>query len=171
MITPEKILLRLPPYLDEWELVTQTQYVPDIIKEVCTAHTLFESHYDKFSDLFYDTDATVVTNRLHEFCKRYIRYQEESVKMQTSAIPAGILYRGYGDCKHYSLFCAGVLGSLNRLYGCCFVSAFYFAGYRRAKEPYHVFVSVVDSANDTEIWLDPTPGSGGIPTLIVAKPV
>lgn len=171
MVTPEMILLRLPPYLDEWELVKEVQYVPDIIKEVCAAHELFAPHYDRFSGLFYDTDPAVVADSLHDFCKRYIRYQEESVKTQTSAIPAGILSRGFGDCKHYSLFCAGVIGSLNRLYGCCFVSAFYFAGYRRAKEPYHVFVSVVDSERGNEIWLDPTPGSGGTPTLIVAKPV
>jgi hypothetical protein len=44
-----------------------------------------------------------------------------------------------------------------------------FVGYGRAKEPYHVFVSVQDSEND--IWLDPTPGSGGIPSLVVSKPL
>lgn len=171
MITSEMILQRLPPYLDEWELVKETQYVPDIINEVCTAHKLFSGHYDRFSELFYDTDPAVVCDNLYDFCRRYIRYREESVKEQTSAVPAGILTRGHGDCKHYALFCAGVIGSLNRLYGCCFVGSFYFVAYRRAKEPYHVFVSVKDSENDTEIWIDPTPGSGGKPTLIVSKPV
>lgn len=169
MVTPDMILQRLPPYLDEWEVVKEVQYVPDIIKEVCKAHVLFADHYDAFSDLFYDTDPAIVADQLYDFCKRYIQYKEESVEEQTSALPAGILSRGYGDCKHYALFCAGVLGSLNRLCGCCFVSSFYFVGYRRAEEPYHVFVSLV--GDQEEIWLDPTPGSGGTPTIIVAKPV
>jgi len=169
MVTPDLILARLPPYQDEWTLVKKEQYVPDIIKEIGTAHRLYRDHYDMFSDLFYDKDPEVITDRLYNFCKEFIEYREEPKEAQTSALPAGILQRGYGDCKHYSLFSAGVIGSLNRLYGCCFDAFFYFVGYGRAEEPYHVYVSVVDG--DQEIWLDPTPGSGGTPTLIVPKRV
>lgn len=169
MVTPDIILTRLPPYLDEWQLVKKEQYVPDIIKEICTAHRMYGGYYDTFSDLFCSSDPGAVADRLYDFCKAYIKYQEESVDNQTSAIPTGILHRGYGDCKHYALFCAGVIASLNRLYGCCFEAYFYFVAYRRAEEPYHVFVSLMDG--DQEIWIDPTPGSGGTPTLIVRKPV
>lgn len=169
MVTPEMILARLPPYNDEWELIKKTQYVPDIIGEVCTAHFLFAGYYDLFSDLFYDPNPSVVSENLYSFCKRYILYREESVKRQTSALPTGIIHRGFGDCKHYAIFNAGVIGSLNRLYDCCFVSRFCFVGYGKAKEPYHVFVSILDE--DTNIWIDPTPGSGGTPTLIVEKKV
>lgn len=164
------VLSRLPQYRDEWELIKNTQYVPDIIKEVCAAHRLFAHYYDQFSYLFYTTDPEQLGEALHRFCKNYISYREESVEYQTSAIPQGILERGWGDCKHYALFNAGVIGSLNRLYGCCFDAAFYFAGYRGAQEPYHVFVSIQESA-DSEIWIDPTPGSGGTPTLLIEKPV
>lgn len=169
MVTPDMILARLPPYQDEWQLVKSEQFVPDIIREICTAHRMYGGYYDKFSDLFYSADPGTVADRLYSFCKSYIEYQEESVDHQTSAIPTGILYRGRGDCKHYALFTAGVIASLNRLYGCCFEAYFYFVGYRRAKEPYHVYVSVIDA--ETEIWVDPTPGSGGTPTLKVQKPV
>jgi hypothetical protein len=174
MVTPDMILARLPPYQDEWALIKQTQYVPDIISEVVKAHVLFRGYYDRFADLFYNTDPGTVTNELYDFCHRYLSYKEEPVKRQTSALPTGIIYRGYitgegVDCKHYSLFNAGVLGSLNRLYNCCFEGRFLFVGYGRAKEPYHVFVSVQDS--ETDIWLDPTPGSGGTPTLVVSKPL
>ena len=170
MVTPEIILAHLPAYRDEWQLITQRQYVPDIIAEVSEAHRLYGAYYDQFSYLFYNTDPDAVCNALHTFCKRYIRYKEEPIEVQTSALPTGILVHGEGDCKHYSLFNAGVLASLNRLYGCCFEAYFYFAGYRRAKEPHHVYVAVRDS-EDTEIWLDPTPGSGGMPTLLIEKPV
>lgn len=169
MVTADKVLSRLPPYRDEWELVKNRQYVPDIINEICYAHWLYGWYYDTFSEYFYDPDPLVVADRLFSFCKSYISYWEESVDNQTSAIPTGILYRGYGDCKHYALFNAGVIGSLNRLYGCCFDAHFCFVGYGRAKEPYHVYVSIDDG--DQEIWLDPTPGSGGTPTVIVRKPV
>lgn len=170
MVTPELILSHLPRYRDEWELVVPRQYVPDIVNEICTAHVLFAPYYDQFSYLFYSHDPDEVCEELHRFCKYFITYKEEPVKRQTSKLPTGILETGAGDCKHYSLFCAGVIASLNRLYGCCFDAVFVFAGYRRAEEPHHVFVAVRDSA-DSEIWLDPTPGSGGTPTLIIEKPV
>lgn len=171
-MTPDLVLSRLPPYLDEWELIKSTQYVPDIIQEVCKAHKLFGSYYDCFSDLFYSTDPGTVGDELYEFCRQYLSYKEEPVKAQTSALPTGIIERGYVtgegvDCKHYSLFTAGVIGSLNRLYNCCFAARFMFVGYGRATEPYHVFVCVRDS--DEDIWIDPTPGSGSTPTLVVEK--
>ena len=169
MVTPEMILDRLPPYQDKWVLIKKEQFVPDIINEICAAHSLYKDHYDLFSDLFYNKDPAIVADNLCNFCTDYIAYKEEPREDQTSAVPAGILERGHGDCKHYALFSAGVIGSLNRVYGCCFDAYFYFVGYKEAKEPYHVFVSVLN--RDEEIWLDPTPGSGGEPTLIVPKKV
>ena len=169
MVTPDMIMSRLPPYRDEWILVKKEQYVPDIVKEICTAHKLYGSYYDAFSYMFYNEDPAVVADALYSFCKEFIEYKEEKVDFQTTAIPAGILYRGHGDCKHYAIFTAGVIASLNRLYGCCFEAYFYFVGYRRAKEPYHVFVSLI--CDKEEIWIDPTPGSGGTPTLVVPKRV
>lgn len=169
-VSREIVLSRLPPYQDKWGLITAEQYVPDIIKEIGTAHRLYGSYYDCFSYLFYSRNPDVVTESLYRFCKNYITYREETVDIQTSALPTGILTRGYGDCKHYALFNAGVIGSLNRLYGCCFAADYCFAGYEGAKEPYHVYVSVTDSEL-SEIWLDPTPGSGSIPTLLIKKPV
>lgn len=169
MVTRNQILQMLPLYQDDWTLVTPEQFVPDIIKEICKAHSLYGDYYDRFSYLFYSANPATVADRLYSFCKNYIGYREESKDRQTSALPTGILHRGYGDCKHYALFCAGVIGSLNRLYGCCFEAFFLFVGYGKAKEPYHVYVSVLDG--DWEVWLDPTPGSGGTPSLIVSKSV
>lgn len=170
-VSAEQILNRLPPYVDEWELLVEEQYVSDIIKEVGEAHKLFAWYYDQFSDLFYNRNAKIVADNLFTFCSDYIRYKEETVQVQTSAIPAGILYRGFGDCKHYALFSAGVISSLNRLYNCCFDASFYFVSYRKGKEPYHVYVCLRDSETDCDIWIDPTPGSGGTPITVVRKRV
>ncbi len=163
MISAAEILSKLPPSKGEFELIKRKQYVPDIINEICTAHKLNAKLYDQFSYLFYDTDAEAIAETLHDFCRRNIEYKEETVQMQTSLLPQGILLGGFGDCKHYALFCGGVLGSLNRLYECGFDWEYFFAGYRGAAEPYHVFVTV--DYQGTELWLDPTPGSGGTPSV------
>lgn len=167
MVTSDLIMSKLPPYADEWRLINAHQYVPDIMQEICNAHLRYAEYYDCFSLLFYTTNPDVLCESLYWFCKRFITYQEESVKAQTSAVPTGILYRGFGDCKHYALFCAGVIDSLNRLYDTGFDWSYYFAGYNGAEEPYHVFVCVRD-AGGTEVWLDPTPGSGGTPTILIS---
>lgn len=164
MVSPDQILSRLPTFQGKWELIKRKQYVPDIIKEILAAHVEFEQYYDCFSYLFYDDDVYQVAETLHGFCKRYIQYRAENVAEQTTALPTGIIARGTGDCKHYALFIAGVIASLDRLYGCGFDWWYCFAGYDGATEPYHVFVAV--AGVDEDIWIDPTPGSGGIPSVL-----
>lgn len=169
MVTPDQIASQLPPYRDDWELIKQRQYVPDIMNEICTAHLLFEPYYDCFSYLFYKRSASDVAEKLYRYCKNFITYKAESVRKQTTALPTGIVYRGQGDCKHYALFNAGVISSLNRLYGCGFEWCYYFAGYNGSEEPYHVFVSIYDPLEREEIWIDPTPGSGGTPSVLIPR--
>jgi hypothetical protein len=168
-VTSEAILKQLPPYNDKWELINPYQYVPDIINEVCHAQTEFGAYYDMFSYMFLVGNAEDIAECLYQFCKRNIRYKEETVQRQTTALPTGILTRGYGDCKHYALICAGVIASLNRMYGACIDWCFCFAGYGGATEPYHVFVSV--NYRGEELWLDPTPGSGGNPSVLIRRQV
>lgn len=169
MISGDLVLSRLPEYRDEWKLINPHQYVPDIIEEIVAAHELYGCYYDQFCGLFYTNDARTLCDSLYRFCKHNIAYREESVERQTSALPSGILHRGYGDCKHYALFNAGVIDALNRVYGCSFDWCFMFAGYNGADEPYHVFVQVTDHGK--EIWLDPTPGSGGEPSVLIERNV
>lgn len=169
MVTPDDILATLPPDQGKWELIKRRQYVKDIVKEICTAQVMFSRYYDQFSYMFYTGDAEQTAEMLYQFCKRWIDYEEESVYQQTSSIPTGILERGYGDCKHYALFNGGVLGSLNRLYDAQIDWCYCFAGYNGAKEPYHVFI-IIDYQGE-ELWLDPTPGSGGNPSVEIRKKV
>lgn len=163
-VTANDVLLRLPPYEDRWQTIRDKQYVPDIINEICTSHRLFSSYYDKFSSLFLCYEPACISEKLFSFCKSNIQYKEEGVNKQTTALPTGFLTRGYGDCKHFALFNAGVLASLNRLYNTGFEWCFYFDGYRDAEEPFHVYVAVQDG--DEEVWIDPTPGAGSeLPTI------
>lgn len=167
MITAQDILETLPPDQEVWELIMKKQYVPDIVNEICTAHRLFGSYYDCFSYMFLHDNPEQTAEMLHQFCRMFIDYKEETMHRQTSSIPTGILERGYGDCKHYALFCGGVLGSLNRLYNAGIDWDFRFVGYDDAVEPYHVFVSI--NYQGDELWLDPTPGAGGTISVMQKK--
>lgn len=158
MITREEILKELPPYQDEWVMIERDQEVKDIIFEVLDAHEHFAPYYDKIALYFYDDDLESVCNNLYNFLHREIKYKEEPETMQTTALPTGILTRGYGDCKHYSIFAGGVLSALGRLNGKKINWAYRFASYDiTRKNPHHVFVVVKDGAN--EYWIDPTPGA------------
>ena len=174
-VTREKILKALPGYEDSWQLVREKQFVPDIINEIITAHKLFCRYYDCFSSFFMVNDVDTLADNLYFFCEENIRYTEEPKERQTTALPTGILIRGYGDCKHYASFCGGVISSLNRVCGAGIEWYYYFAGYRGndgsiPEEPYHVFVAI--KTGDSEIWIDPTPGAGTTePVLLIKKTV
>lgn len=156
-VTAQTLIGQLPPYQDEWIVIHPRQEVKDIMREVCEAHDEFAEHYDKIA-LYFDADNTEkICEKLYSFCKKYIKYKEESEDSQTSALPTGILTRGQGDCKHYSGFCAGILDALNRA-GKNIDWHYRFASYKPLiKTPHHVFVVVKD--NEGEIWIDPTPGA------------
>lgn len=168
-----EVLHRLPDYRDQWEMVVKRQDVDDIIAEIVGCQKRFAKYYDKFSGLFLRDSVADIAGELYDFCVHNIDYREETVKVQSSAIPTGIILRGMGDCKHYALFIGGVLGSLNRLYRAGINWCYYFAAYKPGeKEPYHVFVSVYDPVSGDELWIDPTPGaSEKEPTLLIPKKV
>lgn len=154
-----KIIGLLPPYSDVWVTVDKKQTVRSIMREVINAHNEFAQHYDRFFYLFDAKSVKGICDNLYSFCKKNIRYKEESDEDQTTAIPAGILTRGYGDCKHYASFCGGVLGAMNRA-GKNINWAYRFASYRMTDPmPHHVFIVVFNG--DSEIWIDPTPNVEG----------
>lgn len=157
-VTVSELLRRLPPYRDQWVTITGKQSVRDIIAEVLASHKEFAPLYDDIA-LCFDGDTTEeICQNLYDFLKANIRYREEKEEDQTTATPAGLLTRGYGDCKHYSTFSAGVLDSLNRIAGKNLKWCYRFASYDLFnKSPHHVFVVVQDGKD--EIWIDPTPGS------------
>jgi hypothetical protein len=81
----------------------------------------------------------------------------EPEQRQTTKSPAAMMAQGFGDCKHYALFCAGVLDALNRR-GKKIDWCYRFASYSFfAPEPEHVFIVVKDQGK--EIWIDPVPGA------------
>lgn len=161
--TVDKNLLieMLPAYKNEWVTVMQKQEVPHIIEEVFEAHKDFGKYYDKIGVLFEGATISETADNLFHFCKDNIAYKEEGEEFQTTAIPAGILVRGHGDCKHYASFIAGCLGAIERNTGKNIDWEYCFASYKLSQRtPYHVFVIAKDEEGN-EIYIDPTPGAYG----------
>lgn len=160
MISREQLLEKLPVVQDQWELITQDQDVNDIIKQVIAAHAANRAAYDKIALCFDAGTVQQICDNIYDFEKANIRYREEPVTNQTTAIPGGILERGYGDCKHYASFAGGVLDGLKRLTGKKIDWNYRFVSYQLWKPvPYHVFVAV--RQGNKEFWIDPTPGAIG----------
>jgi len=156
--TAKMLIGELPPYKNEWVLIHPNQQVHDIIREVLEAHREFAPYYEKIALYFDAGTVDEICERLFRFCKKYLRYREESEDEQSTAIPTGLLIRGYCDCKGYAGFCGGVLDAINRITGKDIDWCYRFASYHMLQStPHHVFIVVNDK--DEELWIDPTPGS------------
>lgn len=168
-VSKDLLLDRLPPFENKRITIAQRQEVSDIISEMCAAHKEFAVYYDQIA-LFFDAPTIEeICSKLFIFCKENIRYREEGEEEQTTALPGGILVKGYGDCKHYASFIGGCLDAISRLTGKKINWFFRFASYRLdVPTPYHVFVVVIDRGQ--EIWIDPTPGAEGkTPVWVIDK--
>lgn len=158
ILSRENLLGSLPPFRDEWILINSKQNVKDIINEVLDSHKEFAPLYDRIALYFDGNSIEDICKNIYDFLKKNIKYKEEKEEDQTTATPAGILSRGFGDCKHYSTFSGGVLDALQRVTGKKINWCYRFASYDPFnKSPHHVFVVVHDKGD--EIWIDPTPGS------------
>lgn len=163
MVSRTDLLKVLPPDADKWILVNPKQDVYDIIRLIVRSHKQFANYYDRIAPFFYRNGVKRTADEIYNFLKREIKYKEETMKAQTTALPTGILTRGFGDCKHYASIAGGILDAINRIYGKNIKWFYRFASYKiLQRTPYHVFVVIEDG--DTEIWIDPTPGANdGLP--------
>lgn len=175
-VTIQGLLACLPPFRNKGVVIERRQTVPDIIREMVDAQKEFAPQYDEIA-LFFDAPTVAgICRKIYSFCKNNFYYKEETEDDQTTMIPAGILTRGGDpktglDCKHYSLFAAGILAALNRVRDRKIDWEFRFVSYMISQRtPYHVFVVVKDRGE--EIWIDATPGAEGkTPVWQISKTV
>lgn len=158
MVSRLELLRLLPPYMAKKKLKEPNQDTSDIINEILVAHKKFAPDYDKISSLFWKGSAIATAREIWNFLKQNVQYKAESKHDQNTKSPAAIIATGIyksacNDCKHYSLFTAGVLDSLKRA-GRPVDWRYRFANYDPSeRDPGHVFVILKDRAN--EIWVDP----------------
>lgn len=148
-MTANSILGILTPYQNKVTKLVNDQSTGDIISAITTAHEQYKPEYKKISYLFKGGNSKQTGKKIFDFLKRNVKYKIESGEAQTVKSPSAILAQGHGDCKHYSLFAGGVLGSLGVPF------AYRFASYKTfSREPGHVF-TVINPGTDNEIWVDP----------------
>jgi len=145
----------LPPFRNKKEVIQQWQGTDDIIYEIINTHKFYEADYDRIASLFDTGNIYDTSNEIWNFLKYNLTYNEESGEEQSVKSPSAILHPGENiDCKHYSLFAAGVLDAIKRKYDDPYTWSYRFASDKNgAKEATHVFVIVKD--NGKEIWIDP----------------
>ena len=148
------LLSKLDGFKNNQKIISYDQSTNDIINAILRQHNKSLKDYDKlfyFFDCgnFYDT-----AKKVFNFLKNNIEYQIEPDELQTVKTPAAILATKNGDCKHMSLFIAGILDSYRRNTGDIFNLCYRFAAYDGSKTPEHVFV-VINPGTNNEIWCDP----------------
>lgn len=144
-----KIGAPLPPE----KMIVYDQDAWDIINRILIKHKKCAEYYDRIADDFSASSVERVAEKLWEFCKSNIAYDEETIERQEVSSPQTILQRGHCDCKGYALFIGGVLDALNRQ-GWNIKWKYRFASDDKNNDtPGHVFV-VIDTAQG-EIWIDP----------------
>ena len=146
---------KLPAYQGKVHLITNEQNVHDIITAIKNSHYKYAADYDKISYLFVADSPEKTCKRIYKFLKDHVSYKIEPVSKQSVKSPSAIINHGFGDCKHYSLFTAGVLNSINRLGLQNIPYTYRFASYDLFDaDPKHVFV-VAFPGTDKELWIDP----------------
>lgn len=154
MVSRRDLLEVLPPFSNDSVLIEPAQGVPDIIKEVLNAHKYFAADYDEIYQFFDQGQKEETARRIFKFLKKNVRYEVEGDEKQTTKSPAALVAMGYGDCKHYAGFIAGVLDAIERNTGQKINWAYRFGNYQMFDtEPGHVFVVINPGGN--EIWVDP----------------
>lgn len=147
------VISNLPVFKNEIKLVTWKQNTARIADEIIKTHDRYEGDYDNVYDLFDTGDVYITSENLWNFCKNNLKYTIESEEEQSVKSPSAILTTGQKiDCKHYSLFIAGVLDAIKYNEGDDWDVYYRFAGYS-GKSIEHVFVVVKDGSK--EIWIDP----------------
>lgn len=153
-VAKDTLLAYLPPFNNRLVLIEPAQDVSDIVKEVGRAHKYFASDYDTIYQFFDKGSLRDICKALFDFCKENVAYVVEGEKQQTTKSPAAILAQGFGDCKHYAGFIAGVLSAISRNTGKKIGWVYRFASYSILNpDPGHVYVVVTDRGN--EISIDP----------------
>lgn len=158
MINRNFILGKLTPYRGVKKLLINDQNTSDIINEIIKAHKKYINDYDNISRYFWRGNVKDSCETVFNFLKNNVVYKIEPDSSQSVKSPAAIISTGMtgnhnNDCKHYSLFFAGLLDSWRRS-GKNISWCYRFANYKSGNRfPHHVFV-VVFPQTKSEIWCD-----------------
>jgi len=147
------LLNKLDSFKNNQKIISYDQSTNDIINAILKQHNKSERDYDKLFYFFDCGNYIDTAKKVFNFLKNNIQYQIEPDELQTVKTPAAILATKNGDCKHMSLFIAGILDSYRRNTGEIFDLCYRFAAYDGSNTPEHVFI-VINPGSKDEIWCD-----------------
>lgn len=145
----EQIIIGLlSPYKGKVQKLVNEQSTNDIISAIENAHYAHLNEYAKIAKYFKGNTDKQTAQNIFDFLKENVIYKIEPSNRQTVKSPSALLAHGYGDCKHYAKFIAGILQQLKIPF------VYRFASYKLGDNtPGHVFVVMNPGKN--EIWIDP----------------
>jgi len=154
MISKNLLISKLPPFLNQQNIIVENQDVDDIITGILKTHEKYKKDYDKISGYFEGKDVNETSQNIFNFLKQNIRYKAESENRQMLKSPSSFISTGTGDCKSFALMINGINDSIRRKNGESYELIYRFASYDPFNNiPQHVF-AVVKDKND-EIYVDP----------------
>ena len=153
MNQPSVTLIRrqLPVY-NTADMLVDDQDLNHIISAIKKYHGRHKADYSGIAEEFWTGDPTTTAKQLFNFCKKYVMYKVEPESDQTIKSPGRIISEGYGDCKHYSSFIAGVVDALSRK-GHPIEANYRFVSDHPGRDVHHVFAVV--RGGGSEYWVDP----------------
>jgi hypothetical protein len=146
------LIRRQLPVRNTQDVLVDDQDLNHIISAIKKYHGVHRKDYDGISEEFWTGDPETTAKQLFNFNKKYVKYHVEPESDQTIKSPGRIISEGYGDCKHYSSFIAGVVDSLNRK-GYPIEAHYKFVSDDPGRDVHHVFAVVRGSGK--EMWVDP----------------
>lgn len=141
-------MLKILPFRGDIDEMVEKQTGDDLITQLFAAHDFYKSDYDLIAKAYFYPDPV---GRLWGLFKTF-RFNAEPGEAQTMRSPYVILTSNSVDCKHYALFCGGILGSLKRS-GYNIDWCYRFASYTNDPPATHVYVVI--NTNYGEFWIDP----------------
>lgn len=154
MVSKNILLMNLPPFLNNRNVIMENQNVGDIINGILSTHQQYKDQYDKISSYFLGKDLEDTCYNVWKFLKDNVPYRIESDNFQTLRSPSSIVSGIPADCKTYSIFSCGILDSLRRKKFINCKLAYRFAGYNSFSDNLEHVFCVVNPKSKNEIWVD-----------------
>lgn len=135
----------LPEYRNK--LIAHNQTTVDIAKLMLKCEAESRKYVGKVSKFFNAESDKEKCKRVWFYLRNHIKYVKEPADRQTAKTINRIIYDGFGDCKHYSIFAVCILKSLGVPVRFRLVS---FDNYK--KTPTHAYA--VAKINGREVIID-----------------
>lgn len=148
----------LPEFKNNQQLIASRQLTGDIIREIDKMHHNEKKNYSKIAEQFWTGDVLSTCQNLYNYLRKNITYREEPGAKQTVKTASAFLNQGYGDCKHYSSFVAGVIDALSDMGYPVSVKLAYVNSVDNSENYHHVFPVVTDTETGREIFVDAIDG-------------